>query len=635
MQMPTFGRHQSTSNRVAAPLRTIPAIESHAATLRYYMHRAMYCNPKFGLFQAGFWDIAHAMRSKWHVHKPDPAIVHRLCDRLKCHPVIAALLVNRGIQTLERAEAFLTPALSTLRSPFTIKDMDAAVRRIYRAIVDNQKILIFGDYDADGVTATAILLDFLRQAGADVSYYIPHRIAEGYGLHPQRITDHMLPNRIQLIITADCGSSSHAAVDVARAHGIDVIITDHHSVGEDLPAAAAVVNPKRSDCPAGMQHLAGVGVAFCLLICLRSYLRQKNFWLAQPEPNLKATCDLVALGTVADMVPLIDENRVFTRAGLQLIHAGNRPGIAGLLEASGVDTHTLHADDLAFRLAPRLNAAGRLGHAGAAVDLLTTEDMACARGIARELDQMNRLRRDIEKQVMEDILRLIATNPQLLQRKTLVLANSAWHEGILGIVASRLAQKFFRPVVLICAQDGMGKGSARSIPGVDLHRGLADCGQLLERFGGHAMAAGLTIQSDRISEFQLAFEQTIVNQNRPEHWVPILPIDMSLEFHDMSDELIDAIEQLAPFGVANPEPLFVAGQVRVVDSKLVGAGHRRMVLQQYSGTVDSKIDAIQFNIDPRRSQAVTFDRMAFKLRWNRWNSKKKVQLIVEAVESHR
>jgi single-stranded-DNA-specific exonuclease len=573
------------------------------------------------------------MRSQWHIHQPDQTIVDLLCDRLKCHPVIAALLVNRGFQTVEGAQAFLAPTFSTLQSPFAIKDMNVAVRRIYRAITDNEKILVFGDYDVDGVTATAILMDFLRYAGADVSYHIPHRIKEGYGLHPQHITEHVLPDHIQLIITADCGSSSHAAVEVANSYGIDVIITDHHSIADDLPAAAAVVNPKRSDCPAGMQHLAGVGVAFCLLICLRSYLREKNFWLRQPEPNLKAICDLVALGTVADMVPLVEDNRVFAKAGLQLLHTAHRPGIAGLLEACGVTPHGIQTDDLAFRLAPRLNAAGRLDHAAAAVDLLTTDDPATARQIARDLDQLNRRRQDIEKQVMDDIFRLIASNPLLLQGKTLVLANSEWHAGILGIVASRLTQKYFRPVVLICTRDGIGKGSARSIPGVDLYRGLASCSQLLERFGGHTMAAGLTIKADKIPDFQQTFEQTIVNQTRPEDWVPILAIDLNLALRDLSDELVDAIEQLAPFGMANPEPLFLAQDVRVVDSKLVGQRHRRMVLRQGSGIADPKIDAIQFNVDPRRPQAETFDRMAFKVRWNRWNGRKTIQLMVEAIES--
>jgi single-stranded-DNA-specific exonuclease len=573
------------------------------------------------------------MRSQWHIHQPDPAIVGLLCDRLRCHPVIAALLVNRGFQTVEGARAFLAPTFSTLQSPFAIKDMNAAVQRIYRAIADHQKILVFGDYDVDGVTATAILMDFLRYAGADVAFHIPHRIREGYGLQPRHITEHVLPDHIQLIITADCGSSSHAAVEVANSCGIDVIITDHHSIADDLPRATAVVNPKRSDCPAGMQHLAGVGVAFCLLICLRSYLREKNFWLRQPEPNLKAICDLVALGTVADMVPLVEDNRVFAKAGLQLLSSAHRPGIAGLLEACGVSAPDVRTDDLAYRLAPRLNAAGRLDHAAAAVELLTTDDPATARQIARNLDQLNRRRQEIERQVVDEIFRLIASNPQLLQGKTLVLANSEWHEGILGIVASRLTQRYFRPVVLICTRDGIGKGSARSIPGVDLYRGLAGCGQLLERFGGHTMAAGLTIKADKISEFRQAFEQTIVDQTRPEDWVPALTIDLKLALGDLSDELVDAIEQLAPFGMANPEPLFLAQDVRVAGSKLVGQHHRRMVLQQDSGIADPKIDAIQFNVDPRRPQDEAFSRMAFKVRWNRWNGRKTVQLIVEAIES--
>ena len=261
----------------------------------------------------------------------------------------------------------------------------------------NEKILIFGDYDVDGITATVILLNFLRYAGADVSYYIPHRVTEGYSIQPGHISRYARPHKIDLIITADCGSGSHQAVAAAKRSGIDMIITDHHTITENIPPALAVINPKRPDCPAGLQNLAGVGVAFFLLICLRTHLREKGFWQERSEPNLKNYCDLVALGTVADMVPLIEENRILCKTGLKLIHAGRRPGLAALLEASAIHNDFLNADDIAFRLAPRLNAAGRMDHAARAVELLTAKDMDIAGKTAHTLNLLNQKRRQIEQ----------------------------------------------------------------------------------------------------------------------------------------------------------------------------------------------------------------------------------------------
>ena len=569
------------------------------------------------------------MKNHWHMIESEPDRVKELSQKLSCHPVTAAVLINRDIHTIQAATDFFSTSLSNIRSPFALKDMDAAVHRIYTAISADEKILIFGDYDVDGVTATVILLNFLRCAGADVSYYIPHRVTEGYSIQPGHISRYARSHKINLIITADCGSGSHQAVAAAKRSGIDMIITDHHTITENIPPALAVINPKRRDCPAGLQHLAGVGVAFFLLVCLRTHLREKGFWHERPEPNLKNYCDLVALGTVADMVPLVEENRVLCKAGLQVIHAGSRPGLSALLEASAIHNDALDADDIAFRLAPRLNAAGRMDHAARAVELLTAKDMDIAGKTAQTLNLLNQKRRQIEQGILADIRRFIDNNSSLRQRCSLVLSGQGWHAGVLGIVASQIVNAYYRPVVLITTRDGMGMGSGRSVGGLDLYDALAACKPYLETFGGHSMAAGLKIREENIADFQKAFESVIRRISQPEDLTPTLKIDSELGFDTISDALVNELETLMPFGSGNPEPLFLTADVAVVSSKIVGKNHRRMTLRQSSGPNRRVFQAIQFNVDSKVINKQNFSQIVFKLRWNRWQDRKTVQLVVE------
>ncbi len=566
------------------------------------------------------------------MQQPDPGVVEKLSRELNYHPLTATVLVNRDIFTLTDAQSFLNISLSDLRSPFSLKDMDAAVNRIHKAIIENEKILIFGDYDVDGVTAVVILLNFLRYVGADVSYYIPHRITEGYSIQPMHISQYVRPNQFDLIITADCGSGSHQAVEAANRFGIDVIITDHHNISEDIPPALAVINPKRHDCNAGLPNLAGVGVAFFLLICLRTHLREIGYWDERPEPNLKEYCDLVALGTVADMVPLIEENRILSKTGLELIKTGHRPGLTALLEASAIRNQSLSAEDIAFRLAPRLNAAGRMDHAARAVELLITKDPNAAEKAAHTLNLLNRKRQDLEKGILTDINRFIDNNPSLLRRRSLVLYRPGWHAGVLGIVASRMMHNYHRPVVLISLQDGTGKGSARSVEGLNLYDTLAACEPFLESFGGHAMAAGLQIREEKIADFQDAFEKEIQRTTSPEILIPALQIDSELDFAAVSDGLMDELELLMPFGAGNPEPLFLARNVKVANSKIVAKSHRRMILSQASGYTTTTIPAIQFNVDDEDAKKFHFDQIVFRLHWNRWNGKKSAQIVVEDLQ---
>ncbi len=570
------------------------------------------------------------MKTEWKILEPDREAVEKVIGIMNCTWVTAAVLVNRNIVSASDISSFTDFSLGSIRPPFAIRDMDTAVRRIAAAISDHEKILIFGDYDADGVTSTALLLEFLQYAGADVSYYIPHRTREGYDIQTEHIFGYALPAQTDLIVTVDCGSSRHEAVKAARDSGIDIIITDHHTI-KSIPPAVAVVNPKRADCTAGFSHLAGVGVVFTLLICLRKHLREKGFWKKIKEPNLKNFCDLVALGTIADMVPLLCENRILSKAGLEMIRTGTRPGIQALAKVSGIKGASADADDIAFRLAPRVNAAGRLNHAGIAVELLTTRNPKRAEELAQTLDLLNRQRQDTEKRMTGHILKHLEKYPEKLEKNSLVLSDPRWHEGILGIVAAKLVNRFFRPVILISAKNGMGKGSGRSIPGINLYDGLLRCAGHLEKFGGHPMAAGFQIRENRISDFREDFDTAIGNMGSSGDFSRKITIDCELPFDEISDRLIDELESLQPFGEGNPEPLFMARDVKVSSSRIIAGCHRRMLVHQSQDQNAPQIQAMCFNTDPGRL-ADRFERIAYRLRWNRWNGKKTVQIIVEENE---
>jgi single-stranded-DNA-specific exonuclease len=571
------------------------------------------------------------MKKRWHILKPDPRVVATLSDGLGCHPVIATLLANRRMTSPDEAQAFLNASISHLRPPTGLKDLDLAVQRLTQAVLSGENILLFGDYDVDGTTATAVLFEFLKACGASVSYYIPHRLKEGYGLRARHIAEVAAPRRASLVVTVDCGSGGHAAVDAARAAGIDVIISDHHAVGHSLPRALAVINPKRSDCTAGLDRLAGVGVAFSLAIALRKRLRELHFWESRTEPNLRHLCDLVALGTIADMVPLLEENRILARAGLELINAGRRPGLAALKETSGICHRQAGSEEVAFRLGPRLNAAGRLDHAGLVVELLTADRMDAARSMAQTLNELNARRQDIERSILAELDDMIDRQPGLLDRRTLVLAHPDWHEGVIGIAASKLMDRYYRPVVLIALKGPSGRGSARSIPGIDLHACLSDCHPHLEELGGHKQAAGLKISADKLPAFRQAFEEAVCRASRPETFIPQLAADAELSLEDISAELVDQVETLMPFGVGNPEPIFIARDVAVVTSTWVGNHHRQMALRQAGQPGKRTVRAIQFHADPRLASQTGFARVAFRARWNRWNGCKTLQLVIDEV----
>ena len=569
------------------------------------------------------------MEKRIHLMTPDENLIRRIQRNARCHPVTAAVLANRGVVGEAAIQEFFNPTFNSIPNGFSMTDMASAVERITRAVSSREKILVFGDYDVDGITATALLNEFLTACGADVSFYIPHRMDEGYGLKTMHINQVAAKNRIDLIVTVDCGSGSAAAITEANRLGIDVIITDHHTISDPPPPACAVVNPQRCDCTAGTDCLAGVGVAFMLLICLRKHLRDINYWADREEPNLKALCDLVALGTIADIVPLVNENRVLTKIGIEVINTAPRPGLQALIEVSGLGKNPVSAEDIAFRIAPRLNAAGRMDHANLAVNLLQAEDHETARKLAECIHSLNGQRQMIENQVFNRICMHIDQKPELLSRKSMVLASDDWHEGILGIVASRLARMYWRPVALLSFKDGLGKGSARSIPPIDLYQAISECRTCLDKFGGHPMAAGLSLKSERLDEFREAFEISVSGIATPEAFEPCVHIDSPLSLDRISEQLINELERLQPFGPQNEEPLFCATDITVVNARPVGQGHQRLVLKQPAAKPHKPIDGIWFNIPAEYQDVRRFSQLIFKLKWNYWNGDRRIQMIIE------
>ena len=523
---------------------------------------------------------------EWQFLSNNPEAARELAEGLGLSPLVAQLLLHRGLEQLESAQTFLNPTLSGLSSPTLMKDMDRAVARIIQAIRRQEKIAVYGDYDADGLTATAVLVTFLRPFFPDILYYIPHRTREGYGLN-QGSLRRLHEQGATLVITVDCGSSNHDEIEWAKGLGIEVLVTDHHQVGlQGVPRAAAVVNPKQEGCRFPYKELAGVGVAFTLVIALRQALEAEGFFRG-PKPNLRSYLDLVVLGTVADMVPLTGDNRIYAADGLRVLNDSTREGILALKAVSGIlPSARISAVDVAFRLAPRLNALGRLTEAKEGIELLITGERERARLLAETMDQENRRRQEIEQQLLKEIDETISTNPVLYQRKCLVLWSEKWPRGILGLIASRLVERWFRPVFLFGLEDGVAQGSGRSIGGFHLFKALEELAPRLLRFGGHAAAAGAALKAEDLPFFEQALEALVEKTLPPESFIPSLQVEAEVDFSLLGKSLVPYLPRLAPFGQGNPEPILVTRQVRVKTLRPVGNGHLRMTLENKGITLD-------------------------------------------------
>jgi single-stranded-DNA-specific exonuclease len=559
------------------------------------------------------------MHRNWLVNRTNPDFLKYISNNASISPVLAQVLVNRGMRDLDSIKNFLCPSVERLHDPFLLPDMDKAVERLLIAIRNNETIFIHGDYDADGITSTALLVSALRKLKLKTFYHIPNRITEGYGISKTGI-DKAKACGADLIITADCGISSEAEILTALSMGIDVIVTDHHEPPGKLPEATAVIDPHRKDSEYPFKYLAGVGVAFKLIQALAQTKDHTQ------TTDLKEYLDLVALGTIADSVPLTDENRIFTVFGLQEINNGFcRVGIKALKKASAIEKN-ISSVQLTFTLVPRINAAGRLDDAGEVVELFLTEDEEKAAGIAGLLEQQNRKRQKIEGEVLKSALDMIT--PHQLDN-AIVLYSHDWHPGVIGIVASRIADMFYRPVFLFSVKDSIAKGSARSIQAFHLYDAIAECSDLLLGFGGHRQAAGLRMSVDNLEAFKKQMNGLVEKVLHADDMIPTLEIDATVNFSDLNFNLVKELGLLEPFGDSNREPVFGTKNIEIVNHKTVGNNHLKMYLKQDR----INLDTIGFGMADKLGKignASTLD-IAFVPSINEWNGSKNLQLNLKAI----
>jgi single-stranded-DNA-specific exonuclease len=550
---------------------------------------------------------------------PDPRLTAALAAALRVPPLVAGLLVQRGIYDYEQARHFFRPQLDHLHDPFLMQDMEPAVRRIEKAIASGERILVYGDYDVDGTTAVSLLVDYLGSFYPNVASYIPDRYLEGYGISYRGI-DFAADNEFQLIIALDCGIKANKEVAYARDRGIDFIICDHHRPGDTLPEAVAVLDPKREDCAYPYTDLCGCGVGFKLIQALQ--LRK-----GLPVETLMPYLDLVAVAIAADIVPMTGENRVLAHFGLQVVNSRPRPGLRALMQ--GVQRDQYQVSDLVFQLAPRLNAAGRMKHGEQAVRLLTARDMGEATEQARLIESLNLERRGMDRQMTEEALAMIRENGEESRMSTVVYRDS-WHKGVIGIVASRLMETYYRPTLVFTKSGDKLAASARSVSGFDVYQALEACADCIEQFGGHTYAAGLTLEESRFREFKDRFEAVVSETLLPEQREPRIQVDMPVHLREMTPKLARILKEFAPFGPGNPSPVFASGPLQDTGyARAVGenGAHLKLsVVQEGSGP----FGGIGFGLGGQREilEGGAPFWAAFSLEENHWQGETRLQLKI-------
>jgi len=562
----------------------------------------------------------------WVLRTPAaPELAVKLAADLGVSETFARLLANRGFTTLEQVHDFLEPSMDRLLDAFTMRDMDLAVTRVLRAVDDREQILVYGDYDVDGITSTSLLTATLTALGAKVTYFIPDRIRDGYGLS-ERGVEVARKRRVKLIITADCGITATNEVKLAKAAGIEVLVTDHHEPLGELPEAVAVLNPKRKDCPYPFKDLAGVGVVFKLVQGLAARRPE-----ALPPSFVLGHLDLVALGTIADVVPLLGENRIFAKIGLEQLCTSEKPGIVALKEVAGLKTRRVESGHVAYILAPRINAAGRLGNAESGVRLLLSNEPSGAAIIAESLEEDNTNRKKIDESTLEDALAQLRRYGAELP-PAIVLWSDRWHPGVLGIVASRLIERFHRPTILIACDGDEGKGSGRSVPGFDVHQALQECSDLLIGFGGHSYAAGLTILTENLDAFRDRLCGAVQARIRPDDYIPKLAIDGPILLDDLNEDLVQFLDRLSPFGIGNAEPLFIADDVRLASPPMVvSRNHLKMSIRQNGREMDCIGFGMGHMAAPLSTEAGRIS-VAFVPTINVWQNRARLQLKLRDIQ---
>lgn len=521
------------------------------------------------------------MNKKWEVNEADDILINKIAEEFNVSRLVANIIANKGLKNSHEIEVFLNPRRSDFHNPFLMPDMDIAVERIIKAINENEKVAIYGDYDVDGITSSTVLKRFLDERGLHADIYIPNRLNEGYGLNENAIRE-IAETKHTLIITVDCGITGNKEIELAKTLGIETVVTDHHEPAEELPKALAVVDCKRKDNKYPFNGLAGVGVAFKLIQAISIKLGIKE------EEYLKYL-DLVCVGTISDIVPLVDENRTISKLGLRLVKQTRNVGLKVLLDSIGYQK--IDSNTISFGVAPRINACGRMGHEKEALKLFLTNNIEEAKKITENLNKYNLERQEIEKRIFNEAQEMMK-NPEEQKLPCIILGKEDWHHGVIGIVSSKITDMYFKPSILLCFEDELGKGSGRSVPGFDLHEALEKCNTYIKQFGGHSMAVGISIEKSNFESFKKHLEEYATTMN-VSAIVPVIKIDEKVQLQDIKIQDIKDLELLEPFGEDNKMPLFQISNVKIASIRALSEGkHLKMTIKD-----DNKfIDAIGFNL---------------------------------------
>lgn len=558
------------------------------------------------------------MNKKWEFYGVDEETIKDISSKNNISELLATVLANRGITESKEIEKFLNPTRNDFYDPYMMPDMEIAVERIIKAVENKEKVIIYGDYDVDGITSITVLKKFLSEIGLEAGYYIPNRLDEGYGLNLESVKK-IAEEKYTLIITVDCGISGIDEIDYANSLGIETIVTDHHEPLDVLPKALAVVDAKRKDNKYPFKSLAGVGVVFKLIQALGKRLNLE-------EKSYLKYLDIVCIGTISDIVPLVDENRVIAKLGLKLVQVTKNYGLKALLESSGYKE--INSNTVSFGIAPRINACGRMGFEKEALKLFLTENMAEAKEITDRLNKYNKERQDIEKRIFNEAIEIIEKEKDE-EKKAIVIGSENWHHGVIGIVSSKITDMYFKPSILISFEGDEGKGSGRSIAGFDLHDALCRSSEYLEKYGGHEMAVGLSLKKSQFNKFKQKFEE-ITEESHIDELVPVIHIDKQITLKDIKCDIVDELNKLEPFGEANKVPIFLYKNLKVDSIRALSEGKHLKLTLKASGTI---INAIGFNMGNLVDEYLIGDKIDILgvLEVNTFNGKTTVQINVKDI----
>ena len=558
------------------------------------------------------------MNKKWEFYGVDEETIKDISSKNNISELLATVLANRGITESKEIEKFLNPTRNDFYDPYMMPDMEIAVERIIKAVENKEKVIIYGDYDVDGITSITVLKKFLSEIGLEAGYYIPNRLDEGYGLNLESVKK-IAEEKYTLIITVDCGISGIDEIDYANSLGIETIVTDHHEPLDVLPKALAVVDAKRKDNKYPFKSLAGVGVVFKLIQALGKRLNLE-------EKSYLKYLDIVCIGTISDIVPLVDENRVIAKLGLKLVQVTKNYGLKALLESSGYKE--INSNTVSFGIAPRINACGRMGFEKEALKLFLTENMAEAKEITDRLNKYNKERQDIEKRIFNEAIEIIEKEKDE-EKKAIVIGSENWHHGVIGIVSSKITDMYFKPSILISFEGDEGKGSGRSIAGFDLHDALCRSSEYLEKYGGHEMAVGLSLKKSQFNKFKQKFEE-ITEESHIDELVPVIHIDKQITLKDIKCDIVDELNKLEHFGEANKVPIFLYKNLKVDSIRALSEGKHLKLTLKDSGTI---INAIGFNMGNLVDEYLIGDKIDILgvLEVNTFNGKTTVQINVKDI----